>query len=391
MLTLITLLLSPFMFYFDRTKHKLFFFVIIIFLLGLTISYDTVNSIFNQKEVFEKGTPKLEFEFWFILVETVAVFSLFYIIQNKYYIGDISFSTTKYDFKKLIKIYYGFSILSLLAFTFNMVNVITKLTLTGIFINPRLYEKVFGSYTVINYLYFLNIPALCLSIFIHKNNNKIKFHKLINTLLVLISFFHGIKFTIFDTILFPAIFLYYYNVRFSLKPILSIFFILFSVYIFFNFFIRGNVHGYNIFDQVLSYITPNFYNFFYSVEKAPDQFTFFTDLVLPDKFPKFLQNVSFKGVSGFILNEKYNMQTILADFYLAFSIFAPFLFLPYLLFALFFYVHRNKNIYFYFLAVYFIFCLFFAFFFNAFTKTKYLYFIATFIFIHLNARVKHSE
>jgi hypothetical protein len=83
-----------------------------------------------------------------------------------------------------------------------------------------------------------------------------------------------------------------------------------------------------------------------------------------------------------LMNEKYNMQTILSEFYNTFSIFAPFLFIPFLLLALFFYRFSNKNLVYKFVSVYLIFCLLFSFYFYAFTKTKYVYLIFVFVFIH---------
>jgi oligosaccharide repeat unit polymerase len=382
MLTIVTILLAPFLFYFDKTRHKLFFFIVFLFLMCMGISYDTIDSQFNQKEVFENGKPKMGFEFWVIYFETLIAFFLFYIIIFKSEVNQDLHEEDQYDLNKLKKVFYLLTTLSLLAFCYNMIHVFRTLSLGAMILNPRLYEKVFGSSTLINYLYFLNIPALCLSTYLTFKNVKIKYKLLLNILLIAVSFFHGIKFTIFDTILLPALFLFIYKKQFSFKPIFIITIALISVYLLFNSLVRGNIQGYSSIDQVLSYVTPNFYNFFYSIEKTPEQFSFISNLLLPDKFPKLFSELTYEGTSGFVLNEKYNMQTILSDFYFAFSIFAPFLFLPFLMAALYFYRLANKNLLFHFITVFFIYCLLFSFFFYAFTKTKYLYFIFIFFVIH---------
>jgi len=382
MLTIFSILLSYFFYRFDKTTHKIFFAISFAFLFCISISYDTRNSLFNEKEVFETGRPSFGFEFWAIYFESVFAFIIFYFILFKSKTDFIETNKNNYHLNKLKKLYYYFSFISLAAFLINIIRVFLKLPITAILLNPRLYEKTFGASTPINYLYFLNIPALCLSVYLSQEGIQLKGKKWLNFLLIFISLFHGIKFTIFDTLLYPAIFLFLYKKTFSFKPVLVFSALLMTVYLGFNILVRGNIKGYTIFDQVLSYITPNFYNFFYSIEKTPEQFNFLSVLFIPDKLPNIFSFSNFNGISGFLMNEKYNMQTILSEFYNTFSIFAPFLFIPFLLLALFFYRFSNKNLIYKFVSVYLIFCLLFSFYFYAFTKTKYVYLIFVFVFIH---------
>ena len=382
MLTIFSILLSYFFYRFDKTTHKIFFAISFAFLFCISISYDTRNSLFNEKEVFETGRPSFGFEFWAIYFESVLAFIIFYFILFKSKTDFIVTHKNNYHLNKLKKLYYYFSFISLAAFLINIIRVFLKLPITAILLNPRLYEKTFGASTPINYLYFLNIPALCLSVYLTQEGIQLKGKKWLNFLLIFISLFHGIKFTIFDTLLYPAIFLFLYKKTFSFKPVLVFSALLMTVYLGFNILVRGNIKGYTIFDQVLSYITPNFYNFFYSIEKTPEQFNFLSVLFIPDKLPNIFSFSNFNGISGFLMNEKYNMQTILSEFYNTFSIFAPFLFIPFLLLALLFYRFSNKNLVYKFVSVYLIFCLLFSFYFYAFTKTKYVYLIFVFVFIH---------
>ncbi len=382
MLTLFSILLSYFFYRFDKTTHKIFFAISFAFLFCISISYDTRNSLFNEKEVFETGRPSFGFEFWAIYFESILAFIIFYFILFKSKTDFIVTRKNNYHLDRIKKLYYYFSFISLAAFVINIIRVFLKLPITAILLNPRLYEKTFGASTPINYLYFLNIPALCLSVYLTQEGITLKGKKWLNFLLIFISLFHGIKFTIFDTLLYPAIFLFLYKKTFSFKPVLVFSGLLMAVYLGFNILVRGNIKGYTIFDQVLSYITPNFYNFFYSIEKTPEQFNFLSVLFIPDKLPNIFSFSNFNGISGFLMNEKYNMQTILSEFYNTFSIFAPFLFIPFLLLALFFYRFSNKNLVYKFVSVYLIFCLLFSFYFYAFTKTKYVYLIFVFVFIH---------
>ena len=382
MLTLFSILLSYFFYRFDKTTHKIFFAISFAFLFCISISYDTRNSLFNEKEVFETGRPSFGFEFWAIYFESILAFIIFYFILFKSKTDFIVTRKNNYHLDRIKKLYYYFSFISLAAFVINIIRVFLKLPITAILLNPRLYEKTFGASTPINYLYFLNIPALCLSVYLTQEGITLKGKKWLNFLLIFISLFHGIKFTIFDTLLYPAIFLFLYKKTFSFKPVLVFSGLLMAVYLGFNLLVRGNIKGYTIFDQVLSYITPNFYNFFYSIEKTPEQFNFLSVLFIPDKLPNIFSFSNFNGISGFLMNEKYNMQTILSEFYNTFSIFAPFLFIPFLLLALFFYRFSNKNLVYKFVSVYLIFCLLFSFYFYAFTKTKYVYLIFVFVFIH---------
>ncbi len=382
MLTLFSILLSYFFYRFDKTTHKIFFAISFAFLFCISISYDTRNSLFNEKEVFETGRPSFGFEFWAIYFESILAFIIFYFILFKSKTDFIVTRKNNYHLDRIKKLYYYFSFISLAAFVINIIRVFLKLPITAILLNPRLYEKTFGASTPINYLYFLNIPALCLSVYLTQEGITLKGKKWLNFFLIFISLFHGIKFTIFDTLLYPAIFLFLYKKTFSFKPVLVFSGLLMAVYLGFNILVRGNIKGYTIFDQVLSYITPNFYNFFYSIEKTPEQFNFLSVLFIPDKIPNIFSFSNFNGISGFLMNEKYNMQTILSEFYNTFSIFAPFLFIPFLLLALFFYRFSNKNLVYKFVSVYLIFCLLFSFYFYAFTKTKYVYLIFVFVFIH---------
>ena len=382
MLTLFSILLSYFFYRFDKTTHKIFFAISFAFLFCISISYDTRNSLFNEKEVFETGRPSFGFEFWAIYFESILAFIIFYFILFKSKTDFIVTRKNNYHLDRIKKLYYYFSFISLAAFVINIIRVFLKLPITAILLNPRLYEKTFGASTPINYLYFLNIPALCLSVYLTQEGITLKGKKWLNFFLIFISLFHGIKFTIFDTLLYPAIFLFLYKKTFSFKPVLVFSGLLMAVYLGFNILVRGNIKGYTIFDQVLSYITPNFYNFFYSIEKTPEQFNFLSVLFIPDKLPNIFSFSNFNGISGFLMNEKYNMQTILSEFYNTFSIFAPFLFIPFLLLALFFYRFSNKNLVYKFVSVYLIFCLLFSFYFYAFTKTKYVYLIFVFVFIH---------
>lgn len=388
MVTLFSLLIGFLLYQLDTTRHKIFFIICFLFIFCLGLAYDTSDSLFNQKEVFMYHKPKLEWSFFLVYIETLIAFLIFYCVLLTNKVQPLLVEDVKYDVVKLKRVYYLFAFASIAAFAVNLYRVISTVTLRAIVLAPRVYEEVFGHSTAINYIYFLNIPALCLSVYLKNNGHVVKRQRLLNVLLVSISFFHGIKFTIYDTLLIPAIFLFLNKKEAKFKPVFLFGSSLLAIYFLFGFFIRGGVGGYSPVDQLLSYITPNFYNFFYSIEKSPEQFTFFATLVTPDKLPDYFISYSTQGASGFLLNNKYNMQTILSAFYSTFSIFAPFLFLPYLLLTLFLYKNIKRNLVYYFLTVYFIYSLLFSFYVYAFTKTKYIYLVFIVLIVHFYARQK---
>ena len=117
------------------------------------------------------------------------------------------------------------------------------------------------------------------------------------------------------------------------------------------------------------------------------------ELIIPDKLPKPPLGWMQWGEkeAGFILNDAYNMFTILDTLFYAFNFIAPLFFI--LIFILFKYIYNRKDctIIHLFVSTYFLFCLFFSFYFYAFTKTKNVYYIIVFLLIHLFCKIKKNS
>lgn len=293
-----------------------------------------------------------------------------------------------YNIKKLKLIFALLTIISFMAFLYNFSNVDFSLTL--LFSNPRHYEAVFGASSLINYLYFLNVLAICVGIFLKIHGLKPKYFYPALVILFVISFFHGIKFTILDTFLFSAFFTI--NIKgYSLLRGQYIFLLtlLLSFFGVFNLNLRG-FDSENLVAPIIDYILPNYYNLAYGLVIHPFQFNII-DPFLPDLTPSGL----FKSIPslGFVLNNKYNMPT---GFFTVFSIFFGF---SALCFYPAFFMLRNSvfkfslkgdRLFGIFLVAYLDFCMFMMFYFFAFNKFKYIFYIFVLYLLSKYAR-KHNS
>jgi hypothetical protein len=272
-----------------------------------------------------------------------------------------------YSRMRLDRAFYICSILSILGFFINLNNVNFDISL--LFTSPRLYEKSFGRYWVINYLYFLHIPALIL--YVYRKSNF--FHRRIDKFIVIIllssSFFHGIKYTVFDALFFPFLFFIVIKGFSELRPyfiaIVSIFILFFSL---FSYFVRGGGEEFDLL-AVRNYILPNYLNLFYAIEKN----------TLPLKLPYhvmlgFLPPVSIEEplVGGFVLNNKYNMSTGFKQLIELFNVFGIFIFYGFVVFA--YKILNRKSIFQSFILALFLFSLLMMFYsYYIGTKFKYIY------------------
>lgn len=202
-----------------------------------------------------------------------------------------------------------------ICFTFSLIALFINLNRVGfnvtiLFSNARSYESVFGKSWIVNYIYFLHLPTLFLLIIKYIQEKRLSFRfYLIGIFSVLMSFFHGIKFTIFDAIFFPFFFYLSLNglsrnaKKFGLL-LISLFILIFSL---FSYTIRGGRDNFNLF-SFIDYITPNYMNLFYLIEKNEfffawpfEGFVGILSQLLP--LPRELPLVEFH------LNDSYNMIT----------------------------------------------------------------------------------
>lgn len=389
MITILSLFFILLYFILDKTKKKIFAIPTSIFVFLYALSFDLYNWDEISIIVFQFKNINLGFKSYLLFCLTLLSFAIAIAITN--YKDQQNHSITRYNYKRLKQVYYTMSFISIFAFCINLSRILSNGGLGLLLLNPRTYEEIFGASTFINYLYFLNVPALCLSIYLKHNNIKIKKITIINTILIAISFFHGIKFTIFDTILYPVCFYYLLRDKVSLKPLIVTFSILIGIFVLFSTFIRGGDSKSPLL-SVLLYILPNFYNLSYNIENHTNTFGFsgLMGILIPDKVPKpplgWLQIGEREG--GFILNDAYNMFTVLDPLFYALNYAGPLFFILIFILLRYAYNRKQKSLIHLFLSTYLLFCLFFTFYFYAFAKTKNIYYVLVFIAIHTFCKIK---
>lgn len=287
-----------------------------------------------------------------------------------------------YSSSRVSIFFYMLSAIALLAFFLNFQRVNFSVSL--MFTSPRKYEALFGQYWFINYLYFLHVPALILySLKIYLKSNRFFDHG-IALLLVSISAFHGIKYTVFDAVFFPLAFYIglvgFIKIRKLFYAAVAFFLIFFSL---FSYFVRGaDGEGLAVALGFLNYLIPNYYNLFYLLELNPFPMT----LPLEIFFAHFSGPFSeYSFSSGFILNDKYNMITGSGTLIAAMSIFGFVTF--YTLFSTIFIAIQRSSLTLLYIKSY-ILISYLMFFYSYYigSKYKYIYFLLVFFVLDLLLR-----
>ncbi|MDS0217737.1 oligosaccharide repeat unit polymerase [Pseudidiomarina andamanensis] len=294
---------------------------------------------------------------------------------------DLSLVNT-YSHAKIKLFFYLLSGLAFTAFLLNFNRV--GFSVSMMFTAPRKYEVLFGQYWYINYLYFLHVPALIMyALRFYIGNNKF-FDHLIAIGLVLISAFHGIKYTVFDALFFPLTF---YIALVGFKKIRSLFyfvvFFFLTFFTLFSLFVRGsNSEGLELVLAFLNYLIPNYYNLFYQLESNVFPMTLSTDIFLGYLGSAYAEH---RLSMGFILNDKYNMITGAATVLASLSIFGFVIF--YTLFNTIYISIRKSSITLLYLKSY-ILISYLMFFYSYYigSKYKYIYFFLVFIILDILLR-----
>ncbi len=374
----------------DLTRKKIFAWPLIIFIIFYSVSFDVIDIGNINTKIFINFKLNLSLRSYIFYLFTCCAFAIGVHVACTQCKSPVTQKHWNYNLRKVKTLYYFFAILTLIGFCINLSRVIGNMGM--LFVSPREYEELFGASSLINYLYFLNIPALCLSVLLSHYKQKVKYSIFFNILMVLVSFFHGIKFTIFDTIAYPALFYYFLKSNVSLKKILSIFFVLIGIFILFATFVRGAESGSPLF-TLLCYIIPNFYNLEYNIEYFPDNWGDFASLITPQLIPSPTTELGHIEMpkTGFIFNESYNMYTSLLPLFQCFNLFGPFFYIPIFYFQLFVYRNRKYSLSYLFLAVYMEYSLYFAFYFYAYTKFKNFFYVILFICIDYYCRKSQSR
>jgi hypothetical protein len=243
-------------------------------------------------------------------------------------------------------------------------------------------------------LYFLNIPAILVYIYVVKvHETKVPFGKILVFFLIAISGFHGIKYTIFDSILIPGFFYLLISKDTKLKYMAMVFGLLIGIYSVFSSYVRGGYYESGLLNFV-SYIIPNYLNMFYNIETYQTQFTPFYNLFLPDKIqglipPELQLN---PGVnSTYSINPSYNMYTSLDFLYTDFNLLGPLFFIVIVGVAILLYNNKYKNIIIVYLLADIVYNFNMSFYTYSYIKIKYFYYIGIFVIVHLLCQEKKTE
>jgi len=301
----------------------------------------------------------------------------------------------KYSNKKLKRAFYILSFLTFAGLAANLINVFRSgFTVELLVLNPREYEELFGFNILLNYLYFLNIPAVLVYIYVVKvHETKVPFGKILVFFLIAISGFHGIKYTIFDSILIPGFFYLLISKDTKLKYMAMVFGLLIGIYSIFSSYVRGGYYESGLLNFV-SYIIPNYLNMFYNIETYQTQFTPFYNLFLPDKIqglipPELQLN---PGVnSTYSINPSYNMYTSLDFLYTDFNLLGPLFFIVIVGVAILLYNNKYKNIIIVYLLADIVYNFNMSFYTYSYIKIKYFYYIGIFVIVHLLCQEKKTE
>ena len=187
----ISLIISYFIYKLDTFSSKIIFISTSLTLILFSISFEIRNTPYVKRNFLVFDNIKMEWSFYFFFLSIIAGLFLGFWFSEKFTIN-FQIKKKSYNEKYIQFFYYSMFVISFTAFIINLVRVKNVLLL---FVSPRQYEFIFGKYTFINYLYFLNVPALILSVFYKlKFNKRIQMSKILNFILILESFFHGIKF-----------------------------------------------------------------------------------------------------------------------------------------------------------------------------------------------------
>ncbi|HCE3235377.1 TPA: hypothetical protein NG565_002853 [Vibrio parahaemolyticus] len=213
---------------------------------------------------------------------------------------------------RLKKIGYMLAIFSITAGVLNLLRVGDY---NLIFTDPREWERRFGQFFLLNYIYFLHTLAIVCIIVSCKLNEKVKFFDvLLIFLCVVSSTFHGIKFTVlhaFSFMIFTVLICNGMRIKKNVMIFSSVLLIFFIC--FFTFVRGGGIEG------LVNYMTSASVNSIYEINtkdivETGDLNNFFP-FFDPAFYNKLISRVGggefiSKGVSedsGFYLNNKYNL------------------------------------------------------------------------------------
>lgn len=258
-----------------------------------------------------ESTP-LHIYFW--MVYLVGFITFVFLLKNKPNVINERLLLSVYGYRyyvKLRRFAYALFLLSVLA---AVINLNRAGDLTILFSNPRSWEASFGQYVLLNYMYFLHLPALVVFAALIGKGYGVRSDWFIVFILLSLTVLHGIKFTILHGFLFFLFALYLArNERFSkffYIGLLVLFLLLLSFFIFIR---GGGLEGFA--GYIISASVNSMYNInnFALYEIGTINSLIPINIDLPEKLYYRLQGLFPPMKEGlpdsFILNDSFNQQS----------------------------------------------------------------------------------
>lgn len=156
---LIILFVTGFLFVFQNKSLLFLLFTPLIFYF---LAYDLRYSDFSKKLFIYVNN--LNYDNYLFYGFAIFVSVLIIMIFDNFNRKSIINIPVNYNLNKLIGLYYILAFITLFATIVNLSHVNFSFSL--LLVSPREYELLFGKSTFLNYLYFLNIPSICIYIYI---------------------------------------------------------------------------------------------------------------------------------------------------------------------------------------------------------------------------------
>ena len=254
----------------------------------------------EQMEFGNIAPYSLEYFYSFVVVSFAFIIFTYLLKSGNDLYGYPAFS------KKFVRLGFLFLLVSCIALILN-------LNRTGgvelMFIEPRLYELIFGESLILNYLYFLHLPAAILFVIAYISSRN-AFYLFPILIALIFSLFHGIKFTIIHAFIYPALVLWIYSGYRLNKYIALAGLLFFTIIVAYFYEVRGGEA-----DGLLGYITSPSMNALFLLATddlvtnspigviTPDVGYFFSKFA--DRLFGIPMEISFH--ESFVLNAKYNL------------------------------------------------------------------------------------
>jgi hypothetical protein len=266
---------------------------------AITLDLLTLGILDTQMDYGNVAAYSFEFFYSFAMVSCALI-----VLASFLKYGNDCYQKPMYS-KRIVRLGYIFLSISFIAL---LINVDRAGGVGLMFIDSRLYELTFGDSVFLNYLYFLHLPAALLFVVAYISSGNSLYFLLIIVSIIL-SVFHGIKFTIIHAFLYPMLFYWIYSgYRINKFIVIGSCSLVAIIVIYFN-EVRGDIDG------LLGYLTSSSMNALFLLSKVDVVINTPVGVVFPDFeffFQKLLDRVFSVPIESslhdpFVLNEKYNL------------------------------------------------------------------------------------